>query len=181
MGPEGCQNEAEGIRGPGWFHGVEPLTHSESPAHLQKVMWKRNLHLFEGTEEETSEHTPKNTKSLQREHGPSNTLNRRPRWKSIGTGARFSPGAGRSTGSRVADRVLVLWLGVRPEPLRWESRVQDIGPPETSQPHIISIDESSPRDRHLNANTQLHSTTSKLQCWTPHAKQLVRQEHKPTH
>ena len=71
--------------------------------------------------------------------------------------------------SHVADRVLVLWLAVRPEPLRWESQIQDIGPPETSRPHVISIDERSPRDLHLNAKTQLHSTTSKLQCWTPHA------------
>ena len=34
--------------------------------------------------------------------------------------------------SHVADRVLLLWPGARPEPLRWESQVQDIGPPETS-------------------------------------------------
>ena len=46
---------------------------------------------------------------------------------------------------RVADRVLVLWSGVRSEPLRWESQVQDIGQPEISQPHVISIGESSPR------------------------------------
>ena len=39
----------------------------------------------------------------------------------------------------------------------------------------------SPRDLHLNAKTQLHSTTSKLQCWTPYAKQLARQEHNPIH
>ena len=39
--------------------------------------------------------------------------------------------------SRVADRVLVLRLGVNPEPLRWESQFQDIDPPETSQPHVI--------------------------------------------
>ena len=63
--------------------------------------------------------------------------------------------------SQLADRVLVLLLGVRPEPLRWESRVQDICPPETSQPHIISNGKSSPRDLHLNAKTQLHSMTSK--------------------
>ena len=81
----------------------------------------------------------------------------------------------------LTDRVLVLWLGVSPEPLRRESRVQDIGPPETSRPHIISISESSPRDLCLNAKTQLDSTNSKLQCWTPHAKQLARQEHNPTH
>ena len=86
--------------------------------------------------------------------------------------------------SRVADRVLVLCPGVRPEPRRWESQVQDIGPPETSQSHVISNGKSSPRDLrdlHLNAKTQLHSTTSKLQCWTPYAKQLARQEHNPTH
>ena len=39
----------------------------------------------------------------------------------------------------------------------------------------------SPRDLHLNAKTHLHSMTSKLQCWTPYAKQLARQEHNPPH
>ena len=62
-----------------------------------------------------------------------------------------------SNRSRVADRVLVLQLGVRP--LRWESQVQDIGPPETSQTHVISISKSSQRDLHLNAKTQRHSMT----------------------
>ena len=83
--------------------------------------------------------------------------------------------------SHVADRVLVLQPGVRTEPLRWETRVQDIGPPETSWPHVISLGESSSRDLHLNAKTQLHSMSSKLQCWTPYAKQLATQEHNPTH
>ena len=83
--------------------------------------------------------------------------------------------------SCVADRVLVLWLGVSPVPLRWESRVQYISPPETSWLHVISNDKSSPRDLHINAKTPLHSTTSKLQCWTPYAKQLAKQEHNPTH
>ena len=83
--------------------------------------------------------------------------------------------------SRVADRILVLRLGVKPEPLRWQTRIQDIGPPETSQPHVTSNGKSSPRDLHLNTKTQLHSMTSKLQCWTPHAKQLARREHNPTH
>ena len=83
--------------------------------------------------------------------------------------------------SRVDDRVLVLWPGVRPVLLRWESQVQDIGPQETSQLHIKSNGKSSPRDLHLSVKTQLHSTTSKLQCWTPYAKQLARQEHKHTH
>ena len=83
--------------------------------------------------------------------------------------------------SCVSHRVLVLWPGVRPEALRWESWVQNTGPPETSWPHVISIGESSPRDPHLNAKTQLHPTASKLQCWMPHAKQLARQEHNPIH
>ena len=39
----------------------------------------------------------------------------------------------------------------------------------------------SPRYLHLKAKTQLHSTTSKLQCWTPYAKQLARQEYNPIH
>ena len=69
----------------------------------------------------------------------------------------------------VADRVLVPQAGIRSEPLRWETQVQDIGPPDTSQPYIISNGKSSLRDLHLNAKTQLHSTTNKLQCWTPYA------------
>ena len=56
-----------------------------------------------------------------------------------------------NTSSCVADRVLVLQPGVRPEPLRWQSQGKDIGPPQTSQPHVISISKSSPRDLHLNA------------------------------
>ena len=84
--------------------------------------------------------------------------------------------------SHVADRVLLLQPGVRPDPLRRESSVQDIGPTETSRAHIISISgESSPRHLHINAKPQIHSMTSKLHCWTPHAKQIARQEHNPSH
>ena len=83
--------------------------------------------------------------------------------------------------SHVADRVSVLWQGVRTVPLRWESRVQDIGPQQTSQLHVISNSESSLRDLHLSANTQLHSMMSNLQCWAPYAKQLARQEQNPSH
>ena len=83
--------------------------------------------------------------------------------------------------SLVAGRVLVLQPGVRPEPQRWESRVQDIGPPETSPPNIISIGDSSPRDLHLNTKTQLHPAANKFQCWTPHTRKLARYEHNPTH
>ena len=49
---------------------------------------------------------------------------------------------------------LVALASVRPVPLRWESRVQDIGPAETSWPHVISNGESSYRDFHLNAKAQ---------------------------
>ena len=40
--------------------------------------------------------------------------------------------------SCVDERLLVLQLGIRAVPLRWESQVQDTGPQETSQLHIIS-------------------------------------------
>ena len=83
--------------------------------------------------------------------------------------------------SRVADRVVVFRPGVRAVPLRWESRDQDIGPPETSRLHITSNGKCTPRDLHLNAKSQFHSMTSKLQCWTCYAKQLARQEHNHTH
>ena len=39
--------------------------------------------------------------------------------------------------SHVDDRRLVLHPGIRAVTLRWESQVQDIGPPETSQLHVI--------------------------------------------
>ena len=37
----------------------------------------------------------------------------------------------------------------------------------------------SPSDPHLNAKTQFHSVTTKLQCWTTYAKQLAKQGHNP--
>ena len=43
-------------------------------------------------------------------------------------------------------------------------QVQDIAPPETSRPQVISIGESSPRDLHLNTKTQFQPMASKLQC-----------------
>ena len=42
------------------------------------------------------------------------------------------------------DRLLVLQPGIRAVLLRWESQVQDIGPQETSQFHIISNGENLP-------------------------------------
>ena len=78
-----------------------------------------------------------------------------------------------------AGKVLVLWLDVGSEPLRWESQIQDTRPPETSWPHVISISKSSPRYLCLNTKNQFHPMAGKLQCWMPHAKQPARQEHKP--
>ena len=46
--------------------------------------------------------------------------------------------------SRVDDSVLMLRPGVRPVPLRRESWVQDISPPETSQLHVISNGKNLP-------------------------------------
>ncbi|KAJ8785169.1 hypothetical protein J1605_007725 [Eschrichtius robustus] len=39
--------------------------------------------------------------------------------------------------SRVDERLLVLQPGIRAVPLRWESQLQDTGPQETSQLHVI--------------------------------------------
>ena len=46
--------------------------------------------------------------------------------------------------SRVDDRLLVLQPGVRAVPLRGESQVQDIGPTETSQLHVIANSKNLP-------------------------------------
>ena len=46
--------------------------------------------------------------------------------------------------SHVEDRFLVLQPGIRAVPLRWESQVQDTGPQETSQLHVISNGENLP-------------------------------------
>ena len=44
---------------------------------------------------------------------------------------------GPRVGSRVDERLLVLQPGIRAVPLRWESQLQDTGPQETSQLHVI--------------------------------------------
>ena len=46
--------------------------------------------------------------------------------------------------SRVEDRLLVLQPGIRALPLRWESQLQDTGPQETPQLHVISNGENLP-------------------------------------
>ena len=71
-----------------------------------------------------------------------------------------------NTSSCVADRVLVLWLRVNPELPRWQSQVQDIGPPATSWLHVISNGESSPRDLHLKAFNNQQATVLDTLCQT---------------
>ena len=49
------------------------------------------------------------------------------------------------------ERLLVLLPGIRPVPLRWESQLQDTGPQETSQLHVITkskISQRSPSQHH---------------------------------
>ena len=46
--------------------------------------------------------------------------------------------------SRVDERLLVLQPGIRAVPLRWESQLQDTGPQETSQLHVLPNDENLP-------------------------------------
>ena len=75
---------------------------------------------------------------------------------------------------RLPQRVLVLWPGVRPVPLRWESRVQDIGPPETSKLHIISHGENLPE---ISISTPRHSSTQQPASYSSgHPKQNSQQD-----
>ena len=46
--------------------------------------------------------------------------------------------------SHVDERLLVLQPGIRTVPLRWESQLQDTGPQETSQLHVIPNGENLP-------------------------------------
>ena len=60
--------------------------------------------------------------------------------------------------SHVEDRLLVLQPGVRTVPLRWESQVQDTGPQETSQLHVISNGENLPE---ISISTARPSSTQR--------------------
>ena len=59
---------------------------------------------------------------------------------------------------RVDDRILVLQPGVRAVPLRWESQVEDVGPQETSQLHVISNGENLPE---ISISTPRPSSTQR--------------------
>ena len=60
--------------------------------------------------------------------------------------------------SHVDDRLLVLRSCIRAVPLRWESHVQDTGPQETSQLHIISNGENLPQ---ISISTAIPSSTQR--------------------
>ena len=64
----------------------------------------------------------------------------------------------------------MLQPGVRPKPPRWETQIEDVGPPENSWAHEILISKSSPKGLPLSKKTWPHPKTRKLQFWTPHTK-----------
>ena len=76
-------------------------------------------------------------------------------------------------------------LGARAKGQAWAAEVWEPSSGYWStrdfQPHVKSTGENSSRDLRLNVMTQFHPTANKLQYWTPHAKQLTRQEYNPTH
>ena len=90
-----------------------------------------------------------------------------------------SPGS--LLGSQVACRILVHKPGVGSKLLWWELQVQSTGLTENLRPQGIFIGVRSHRVPRLSTKTQLCPIAYKPQCWTPQAKQPVRQEHNPTH
>jgi len=72
---------------------------------------------------------------------------------------------------------LIPWPWVKPG---WVHQVQDVGPPENSWAQGIVIGMCSPRGSHVDTKTWLSTTACRLQCWTPHAKQPARWDHRPT-
>ena len=71
-------------------------------------------------------------------------------------------------------------LEVGPELLWWQLQVQTTGLTESLRPQGIFIGVRPPGGPHLSTKTRLYPTACKLQCWTPQAKQPVRQEYSPT-
>ena len=84
--------------------------------------------------------------------------------------------------SRVDERLLVLQPDIRAVPLRWESQVQDIGIPETSQLHVI-LNGDNLRD--ISISTPRASSTQRPESYSAgHPMQNNKQDRKtnpPTH
>ena len=53
--------------------------------------------------------------------------------------------------------------------------LQDFGSPENSQPHVMWIDESTPKGLHLNIKIRPQPKARKLQCWMPHTIPSAKQ------
>ena len=77
--------------------------------------------------------------------------------------------------------ILVPEPRVGPKLLRWELPVWTTGLTENLRPQGIFIRVRSHGVPHLSTKTQLYPRAYKRQCWKPQVKQLVRQEHNPTH
>ena len=69
---------------------------------------------------------------------------------------------------------------IRSEPLRLEPCVCTAGVTENPRTQEI-VRATYPRGPRLYAKTQLYPTARNLHGWKPQVKQLVRQEHSPTH
>ena len=80
-----------------------------------------------------------------------------------------------------ACSILVPRPEVGPELLWWELQVQTAGLTENLRPQGVLIGVRPPRGPNLSTKTWLYPTACRLQCWTPQAKQPVRQEYSPTH
>ena len=69
---------------------------------------------------------------------------------------------------------------IRSEPLRLEPYVCTAGVTENPRTQEI-VTATYPRGPRLHAKTRLYPTACNLHGWKPQVKQLVRQEHSPTH
>ena len=81
----------------------------------------------------------------------------------------------------MACEILVPRPEVRPKLLWWELPVQTTGLKENLRSQGILIKVRPPGGPHLSNKTRLYPTAYKLQCWTPQAKQPVRQEYSLTY
>ena len=83
--------------------------------------------------------------------------------------------------SRVDESLLVLQPGIRAVPLRWESQLQDTGPQETSQLHVIPNGENLSEISISTPRPSFIQWPASYSAGHPIAKQLARQEHSPIH
>ena len=83
--------------------------------------------------------------------------------------------------SRVDDRLLVFQPDIRAVSLRWESQVQDTGPQETSQLHVISNSKNLPE---ISISTPRPSCTQRQASYSaghPMPNNWQERKHNPIH